>query len=312
MTPELIQGIQNGSLGVNDLAAIGAEQVDVSKQGERSRVETLQQNLNRLGYVDAAGCELKVDGDYGRRTRLAVEEFQRRNGLVADGIAGPLTLAAVERAVEKEFRSIGQHDASYLRWEEPSEALSAYRSLAPEPRVMRAMPIFSAQDQARSGDLSVRDSQVYPSGAHSRRADGPDQLGRDGIGASPSTKAPDVRCFDQQDPRNPKSILHELYGELGRRVPDASEDRLLQFTAACHENGITAQNLVESRLDEQRGTLTFIGTGPLALPARIDLTSPPPYPEEAIQQIQRNDLQQQQMMEQVRIQQAQMGMGFSR
>ncbi len=38
---------------------------------------------------------LLVDGCYGRHTRRAVAAFQAAHGLVPDGLAGPLTLAAL-------------------------------------------------------------------------------------------------------------------------------------------------------------------------------------------------------------------------
>lgn len=55
------------------------------------RVEQLQRALN------ARGESLWVDGAYGRATKAAVRRFQVRNYLSADGIAGPRTLAALER-----------------------------------------------------------------------------------------------------------------------------------------------------------------------------------------------------------------------
>jgi hypothetical protein len=50
-------------------------------------VKALQLKLNQMGYgIDA-------DGIYGSRTRGAVIKFQKKHGLIADGIAGPLTMA---------------------------------------------------------------------------------------------------------------------------------------------------------------------------------------------------------------------------
>src|SRR5579871_6407153 len=54
-------------------------------------VRALQRRLAELG--DAPG---PVDGRYGPLTRAAVERFQSGHGLVVDGIAGPVTLAALE------------------------------------------------------------------------------------------------------------------------------------------------------------------------------------------------------------------------
>ena len=63
----------------------------VLKQGSTgSTVKTLQQKLKNWGYYSGA-----VDGIYGAKTVAAVKYFQRKNGLTADGIAGPKTLAAM-------------------------------------------------------------------------------------------------------------------------------------------------------------------------------------------------------------------------
>lgn len=51
----------------------------------------IQERLNALG----ADPQLSVDGSYGRGTRRAVATFQRSRGLTPDGLAGPLTLAAL-------------------------------------------------------------------------------------------------------------------------------------------------------------------------------------------------------------------------
>ena len=107
------------------------------------------------------------------------------------------------------------------------------------------------------------------------------------------------------DPRNALNPDHALYNELKTRIPDASENRLLQFTAACHTNKITADNLSSVRLDEANMTLSFSGSSPLSTPANVDLKTPPPQPQQAIQQIQQHDQQQAQMMNQTQAQNAQ-------
>ena len=70
--------------GVNESYAL-------SKYGSRSdEVRQIQTKLKRWGYYNGA-----VDGIYGSQTLAAVKWFQSKNGLQADGIAGPKTLAAM-------------------------------------------------------------------------------------------------------------------------------------------------------------------------------------------------------------------------
>lgn len=58
-------------------------------------VTELQVMLWRLGY-DLGPCG--VDGDFGRATQAAVKEFQKTHGLTVDGVCGPLTWDALEKA----------------------------------------------------------------------------------------------------------------------------------------------------------------------------------------------------------------------
>ena len=57
------------------------------------RVKRLQRLLQQHGCDPGP-----IDGVFGARTEAAVREFQRRSGLAADGIVGPLTWRALEAA----------------------------------------------------------------------------------------------------------------------------------------------------------------------------------------------------------------------
>ncbi|MDN3562107.1 N-acetylmuramidase domain-containing protein [Vreelandella neptunia] len=61
-------------------------------------VTALQRELNAVGY------DISVDGDFGNETMRAVRSYQRKQGLVTDGIAGPKTRALLH----------GQQDARLL------------------------------------------------------------------------------------------------------------------------------------------------------------------------------------------------------
>jgi len=60
------------------------------RKGSAGReVRTLQETLNRHGAV------IRPDGKYGPQTEFAVRAFQRRKGMLPDGIAGPKTYRAL-------------------------------------------------------------------------------------------------------------------------------------------------------------------------------------------------------------------------
>ena len=70
-------------------------------------VSTLQQNLTTLGYYWA-----EITGNFGTKTEAAVKEFQKRNGLTADGIAGDKTLSAIEEQIARKGGSSSSSSSS--------------------------------------------------------------------------------------------------------------------------------------------------------------------------------------------------------
>ena len=65
-----------------------------------TEVKQLQENLIRLGYLSG-----KADGSYGEQTAAAVREFQKQNGLTADGTAGEKTLKKLYGGTAKEAKA---------------------------------------------------------------------------------------------------------------------------------------------------------------------------------------------------------------
>ncbi len=75
------------------LAALTVSKADaaVVKVGSRGEtVRTIQTKLKRWGYYTGG-----IDGIFGAKTKSAVQYFQRRNGLTADGIVGSATAKAM-------------------------------------------------------------------------------------------------------------------------------------------------------------------------------------------------------------------------
>lgn len=77
----LIFVILLGSLSVSALSKMGS-------RGEE--VKNIQTRLKKWGYYEGS-----IDGIYGTATKNAVIQFQKKNGLTADGIAGPKTLEKI-------------------------------------------------------------------------------------------------------------------------------------------------------------------------------------------------------------------------
>ena len=78
------------------------------KYGVRSdAVRTLQQNLKTLGYYDGS-----VTGNFGRLTKEAVYNFQKANGLSADGGAGAKTLSSISGKLSGNSSSSGSSSSN--------------------------------------------------------------------------------------------------------------------------------------------------------------------------------------------------------
>lgn len=80
------------SLGITGPSTISGETLYVGDENED--VRKLQQVLKNKGYFN-----VDITGYYGYITETAVLKFQKDNGLIADGIAGPKTFAALGMTV---------------------------------------------------------------------------------------------------------------------------------------------------------------------------------------------------------------------
>lgn len=67
--------------------AVSTHLVTVKKGNDNQHVEDLQWLLKHKHGFD----DLKIDGDFGAKTEKAVREFQKKHGLVVDGIVGKKT-----------------------------------------------------------------------------------------------------------------------------------------------------------------------------------------------------------------------------
>ncbi len=76
----------------------------LAQGAQGAAVLVLQTHLRTLNHRHAQGRELEADGDFGRRTRQAVEQFQELDGRAPTGIADADTLNALQARAEYEAR----------------------------------------------------------------------------------------------------------------------------------------------------------------------------------------------------------------
>lgn len=77
------------------------QQASLAEGAHGPAVASLQADLAKLGYSDVRNHPLKADGEFGIRTRRAVEHFQHDHHLTVDGKVGPLTLQAMHTALQQ-------------------------------------------------------------------------------------------------------------------------------------------------------------------------------------------------------------------
>jgi peptidoglycan hydrolase-like protein with peptidoglycan-binding domain len=86
----------DGIAGPDSFASLGLKELILLTRGSRGNtVKMLQEKLG-----------ITADGRYGAQTAKAVQEYQEKNGLKPDGVAGPLTLGKMN------FMGITQATAS--------------------------------------------------------------------------------------------------------------------------------------------------------------------------------------------------------
>ncbi|MEG2805026.1 peptidoglycan-binding protein [Stenotrophomonas sp.] len=102
--PELRGSDRGASAEAPARAAAGERPATLRVGAHGAGVSALQDQLNTLGYKDAAGKALASDGHFGPATRDALLGLQRAEGIKADGIAGPETwgkLSELARGADK-------------------------------------------------------------------------------------------------------------------------------------------------------------------------------------------------------------------
>lgn len=226
---------------------------------DHGTVKALQQNLARLGATDHQGHTLHDDGFYGERTSGAVAAFQQQYGLPVTGVADLATMSTVQALVTAD--DVQQQSRE-------REAVQAPVSPSLNADIIRTLQThLNTLGVTDMNQQAVAVTGVYDLSTHTAVARFQAEQGM------PVTDHPD----------------HALYTALQRRIPDASDDRLVQFTAACRKVKINADNLGDILLNEKDLTITFVAKGSLGPFTDVDLKQAPPTPEQSMRQVQAHE-----------------------
>ena len=103
----LITGISY--LVSNVLIANDIQSATMSVATTTSQNKVIQQRLKQWGYYTGA-----IDGILGPKSISAIKKFQKNNGLVADGIVGPLTAAKIGISLSSSSKNNSTQSSSDL------------------------------------------------------------------------------------------------------------------------------------------------------------------------------------------------------
>ena len=138
-----------------------ADVANIVKGDTPANVRLVQQRLYNLKYYT-----YKVDGIWGSRTRKAVRNFQRDNGLVVDGIVGSKTEKALGITLNSSSSSLSSTDLNLL-------ARCVYSEARGEPYTGQVAVAAVVLNRVRSSKFpNTISGVIYQKGAFTAVSDG--------------------------------------------------------------------------------------------------------------------------------------------
>ncbi|WP_158881796.1 hypothetical protein [Rhodanobacter sp. L36] len=236
--------------------------------------------------------------------QLAAEQAQmdKRGINQAAHVTGRVATTAVHGYEAMAVKEVDQSLDTFHNGEKAAHAIHDTTTYLHDAAIQAGQAMSHGIDEVKR-DISraydtLTHSEPWP---HQGEISVPTQLPSPSTPLVPDTRGVTPADFDHanNDPRHPNSPQHALFNHLKEQIPEAGDNRLLQFTAACHDKGITEKNLESVHLNEQNHTAVFVSGGLTPHVTAIDLSQPSPQPAHSIQQIQQADQQQVQVQVQV-------------
>lgn len=142
-------------------AKTDADAANIVKGDTAANIRIVQQRLYNLGYYT-----YKVDGLWGWRTKAAVREFQRDNGLVVDGIVGSRTEKALGVTLSGSSSSVSTSELNLL-------ARCVYSEARGEPYAGQVAVAAVVLNRVRSSKFpNTIAGVIYQKGAFTAVSDG--------------------------------------------------------------------------------------------------------------------------------------------
>ena len=177
-----------------------------------TEVTELQNALKELGLysqkVDGVyGRGTRTAGVYGRGTRTAVQAFQRANGLTADGIAGPKTLAKLYSSSEASASGSSTGSSSGgTSSQAPSRTLrrgDRGDDVKQVQEKLKEMGLYSMSADGKYGPGTAKAVQAF------QQANGLKADGIAGTVSEASSATAEAAVFEEADTADPAAVLLE-------------------------------------------------------------------------------------------------------
>lgn len=157
------------------------------------QVEELQQALKDKGY------DIKVDGDFGKKTEIVLKQFQSDRNLRVDGIAGNNTLYELGIGVFHELPRNGIGYTVYNR--DGNDQFGTRKTIESVVKLGLEWFKLHPENPIQVGDISKKGGGDFP--PHSTHRDG---------------REVDVRPVNDMGKQMPFSINHPEYGDKSREL----------------------------------------------------------------------------------------------